>query len=47
MNVLITGAAGYLGSSLVREVSKFAENVFAFDNLFYDQGTLVAETLKR
>lgn len=45
MNVLITGAAGYLGSSMVREVSKFADNVFAFDNLFYDQGTLVAETL--
>ena len=45
MNVLITGAAGYLGSSLVREVSKFADKVSAFDNLFYNQGTLVAETL--
>ena len=41
MNILVTGAAGYIGSSLVKRLAKNA-NVYAFDNLFYDQGTLVA-----
>ena len=41
MNVLVTGAAGYIGSSLVRRLSENAR-VYAFDNLFYNQGTLVA-----
>lgn len=41
MNILVTGAAGYIGSSLVKRLSENA-NVYAFDNLFYDQGTLVA-----
>ena len=41
MNILITGAAGYIGSSLVKRLSE-NDNVYAFDNLFYDQGTLVS-----
>ena len=41
MNVLVTGAAGYIGSSLVKRLSENAK-VYAFDNLFYNQGTLVA-----
>ena len=41
MNVLVTGAAGYIGSSLVKRLSENAR-VYAFDNLFYNQGTLVA-----
>ena len=41
MNILVTGAAGYIGSSLVKVLSENAD-IYAFDNLFYDQGTLVA-----
>ena len=41
MKVLITGGAGYLGTSII---DKFKDICFikCFDNLFYDQGKLAA-----
>lgn len=41
MKIVITGAAGYIGSTLVQDLSDDCE-IVAFDNLFYDQGTLVS-----
>lgn len=43
MKILITGAAGYIGSKLCHFLSqKFdIEHIYAFDNLFYDQGHLI------
>ena len=48
MKVLVTGAAGYIGSSLVEylKVSGIATEVYAFDNLFYNQGSHVYKVLK-
>jgi nucleoside-diphosphate-sugar epimerase len=44
MNILITGGAGYIGSSLIAQLTDIAE-VAVFDNLLYDQGTLVGKPL--
>jgi nucleoside-diphosphate-sugar epimerase len=41
MKVLVTGGAGYLGSSLVSKIKK-CHDVTVFDNLMYNQGTLVS-----
>jgi nucleoside-diphosphate-sugar epimerase len=37
MKVLITGAAGYIGSKLTSKLLNAGHQVFAFDNYFYDQ----------
>ena len=39
--VLITGGAGYLGSILSRELLDLGNNVTVYDNLMYDQTTLL------
>ena len=44
MKVLITGGAGYLGTSII-EAFKGTVHITCFDNLFYDQGTLVAKSM--
>tara|TARA_R100000808_G_scaffold24811_1_gene58484 strand:- start:6560 stop:7498 length:939 start_codon:yes stop_codon:yes gene_type:complete len=44
MKILITGGAGYLGTSII-EAFKGSANITCFDNLFYDQGTLVAKSM--
>ena len=40
MNVLITGAGGYIGSSLVSYLKEnsIADKIYAFDNFIYNQG---------
>lgn len=43
MKIVITGAAGYIGSKLFDSLVKRGHNVIGFDNLFYDQGTLVSK----
>jgi nucleoside-diphosphate-sugar epimerase len=43
MKILITGAAGYIGSKLCNKLADMGQNVAAFDNLWYDQGTLVSK----
>ena len=44
MKILITGGAGYLGTSII-EALKGTAYISCFDNLFYDQGTLVAKSM--
>ena len=44
MKIVITGAAGYIGSTLVSFLSKEGHEIVAFDNLIYDQGTLVSSS---
>lgn len=44
MKILVTGGAGYIGSSLIAQLTDIAE-VTVFDNLFYNQGTLVGKPL--
>jgi nucleoside-diphosphate-sugar epimerase len=43
MRIVVTGAAGYIGSKLCDKLSQMGQNVAAFDNLWYDQGTLVSK----
>ena len=43
MKIVITGAAGYIGSSLCEYFSALGNEVVGFDNLIYDQGTLVSK----
>ena len=43
MRIVITGAAGYIGSKLCNKLADMGQNVAAFDNLWYDQGTLVSK----
>ena len=45
MRIVVTGAAGYIGSRLCDRLSKMGQQVLAFDNLWYDQGTLVSKVL--
>jgi len=45
MRIVVTGAAGYIGSRLCDKLSKMGQQVSAFDNLWYDQGTLVSKVL--
>jgi nucleoside-diphosphate-sugar epimerase len=45
MKIVITGAAGYIGSKLFDSLVKRGHNVIGFDNLFYDQGTLVSKVI--
>ena len=48
MKITITGAAGYIGSKLIEKLCrsyKF-EQIYAFDNLWYNQGHLVHNILK-
>lgn len=40
MNILITGAAGYIGSKLANKLLRDEHTVYAFDNYFYDQSSL-------
>jgi len=42
MKILVTGAAGYIGSSVCEYFSSMGNEVVGFDNLWYDQGTLVS-----
>ena len=43
MRIVITGAAGYIGSKLCDKLSRMGQQISAFDNLWYDQGTLVSK----
>jgi nucleoside-diphosphate-sugar epimerase len=43
MKIVITGAAGYIGSKLCNALANMGQTVVAFDNLWYDQGTLVSK----
>jgi nucleoside-diphosphate-sugar epimerase len=47
MKIVITGAAGYIGSTLVSFLSEEGHEIVAFDNLIYDQGTLVSSSFTR
>ena len=42
MRVVVTGGAGFIGSSLCHLLSSSGHEVVAFDNLMYDHGTLVS-----
>jgi nucleoside-diphosphate-sugar epimerase len=46
MNILITGAAGYIGSKLAIKLLKEGHNVYAFDNYFYNQAPLTRPLLR-
>jgi len=41
MNILVTGAAGYLGSIMVPELSRQGHKVTAMDNFMYNQASLL------
>jgi nucleoside-diphosphate-sugar epimerase len=41
MKVLITGGAGYLGSTLTKHLLEAVYSVTVLDNLMYDQVTLL------
>ena len=41
LNILVTGAAGYIGSVLVPELLRNGYNVFALDNFMYKQTSLL------
>jgi nucleoside-diphosphate-sugar epimerase len=43
MNIVVTGAAGYIGSKLTRYLLWMGHNVTCFDNYFYGQESLCAE----
>ena len=40
MKILITGAAGYIGTKLVSELKKFDYEITCVDNLMFDQKDL-------
>ena len=45
MNILITGAAGYIGSKLTNKLLREGNTVYAFDNYFYGQELLTRSML--
>ena len=45
MNILITGAAGYLGSSLCRALLELGYKVIGIDNFLYDNQQAVLPLL--
>lgn len=47
MKIVVTGAAGYIGSSLCEYFSALGNEVVGFDNLIYDQGTLVSKVFTK
>lgn len=47
MKIVVTGAAGYLGSSICEYFSTMGYEVVGFDNLSYDQGTLVSKVFTK
>ena len=48
MKITITGAAGYIGSSLCELLARKLDcEIYAFDNLYYNQGTLVSNVFCR
>lgn len=47
MRILVTGAAGYIGSYLCGILCKYGHDVIGFDNLMYDQGTLVSRVFTK
>ena len=40
LNILVTGGAGYIGSTLVPELLAAGNNVTVLDNFMYDQASL-------
>ena len=40
MNILVTGGAGYLGSTMVPELLAAGHNVTVLDNFMYQQNSL-------
>jgi nucleoside-diphosphate-sugar epimerase len=47
MKIVVTGAAGYIGSSICDYFSSMGHQVVGFDNLWYDQGTLVSKVFTK
>ena len=45
MNILITGAAGYIGSSLTPYLQFLSAELNTYDNFYYEQGPLVYKSL--
>lgn len=46
LKIVITGAAGYIGSKLAKRLLNYGHELFCFDNLFFGQGKLVNDLFK-